>query len=60
MRAKVDPYYLLALDYLMYMNDVAIVSKGFPGWSLADIKAMPVRERRYWTQWVTAIAERKH
>lgn len=47
------------LDYYTTLNDVAIIAKGFPGWTHRDIKSLTVRERRYWTKFVLALAERK-
>jgi hypothetical protein len=32
------------------MGETELVSKYMPGWSLRDIKEMPVRERRFWAQ----------
>lgn len=48
-----------ALDYYKLFDDVAIIAKGFPGWTLRDIKSLTVRERRYWVKLVLALAERK-
>lgn len=30
------------------MSEVELISKYMPGWSLREIKEMPVRERRFW------------
>lgn len=32
------------------MSEVELISKYMPGWSLREIKTMPVRERRYWAE----------
>lgn len=39
--------------------DTAALCRWFPGWSPADVRAMPVRERRHWTEWAAAVAERE-
>lgn len=30
------------------MFHVDIISRNYPGWSLTEIKSMPLRERNYW------------
>lgn len=36
------------------MLDIGVIAKEFPGWSLTELRRMPVPTRRYWHRFITS------
>jgi hypothetical protein len=43
------------LDYKGMTEEIGALARYFTGWSLADLKGMPVRERRHRVAWANAV-----
>jgi hypothetical protein len=46
-------------DYRSIYDDVDVISRFKPGWTLTEIRRMTVRQRRYWADYATWDLERR-